>query len=52
MRVDDDGASICCAPLIEMDLDDYPDLMSELQYRRFFIHPSGDKIVVKRKKEV
>lgn len=36
----------------EMDLDEYPELMTELQYRRFFIYPSGEKIIVKRKKEV
>jgi hypothetical protein len=37
-----------------MDLDALadPELMNELQSRRCFIYPSGDKIIIKRKNEV
>lgn len=37
-----------------MDLDALadPELMNELQSRRCFIYPSGNKIIIKRKNEV
>jgi hypothetical protein len=37
-----------------MDLDALadPEVINELQNRRCFIYPSGNKIIIKRKKEV